>query len=77
MGAAILDWHAGADALDYADAKLYTIPPSDAEDARRYRWLRDTGDSTWMPLVYRPLFFDKQNVDAYIDDAMKGEDHES
>lgn len=24
-----------------------------ARDAARYRWLRDTGDSTWQPLIER------------------------
>ena len=39
----------------------------DAADARRYRWLRDHGDATWIPLAKR--FKASAELDAYIDAA--------
>ena len=44
----------------------------DVEDARRYRWLRDTGGATWMPLAKRHTFNCAlpDAVDEAIDIAM-------
>jgi hypothetical protein len=42
------------------------------EDAERYRWLRDVGDSTWFPMAKRPGC-NAQLIDAAIDAAKKGE----
>lgn len=45
----------------------------DAEDAKRYRWLRDIGNATWKPLGKR--YMDScalpHDVDAAIDGALK------
>jgi hypothetical protein len=39
-------------------------------DAKRYRWLRDTGDATWRPFAVREGYSAKQ-ADAAIDTAMR------
>jgi hypothetical protein len=38
-------------------------------DAGRYRWLRDIGNASWIPLVKRWQF--AHEADAVIDEAMK------
>ena len=64
-------WHKNtANAIAEIGAKvtpLYTNPLADAEDARRYRWLRDVGDATWTALIKRMPYY---NIDKAIDDAM-------
>lgn len=40
------------------------------KDAERYRWLRDTGDDTWMPLVNRDRYCTAASVDQAIDAAL-------
>lgn len=45
-----------------------------AQDATRYRWLRDVGDRTWLPLLARDKVKSRKQVDAAIDAAIaKGE----
>jgi hypothetical protein len=44
-------------------------------DAARYRWLRDIGDSTWVPLGKRKAQFTHE-IDAAIDAAIKETENE-
>lgn len=46
-------------------------PQDDARDAARYRWLRDNGDATWIPLAKR--YKASAELDRYIDAAMAKE----
>jgi ABC-type phosphate transport system auxiliary subunit len=41
------------------------------KDAGRYRWLRDVGDETWIPLGKRPNVRFTHEIDAAIDKARK------
>jgi hypothetical protein len=40
-------------------------------EAKRYRWLRDVGDATWVPMAKRPGVNFTHEIDAAIDKAMK------
>jgi hypothetical protein len=40
-------------------------------DAARYRWLRDIGDSTWIPMGKRPGISFTHQIDDSIDAAIK------
>lgn len=60
--------------------KLYTTPLAEAEDARRYRWLRS--HSVFANDSMRELWFDRsldrggmEELDKSIDAEMKGEGH--
>jgi len=41
------------------------------KDAERYRWLRDVGNDTWIPLGKRPGVSFTHETDAAIDAARK------
>ena len=59
--------------IDWAMVDWRDVPApasQDAEDAARYRWLRDVGDETWTPLRERPEFSEKA-----IDDARAKQEH--
>ena len=51
------------------------VPPvqagADAADAKRYRWLRDIGDATWIALGKRPGVNFTYEIDAAIDRALR------
>lgn len=58
---------------DAREAAGYAAGLVDAgKDAKRYRWLRDTGDASWRPFALREGY-SAADADAAIDAALRGE----
>lgn len=52
---------------------VYTVAlaaQEDKKDAKRYRWLRDIGDETWVPMGKRPGIKFSHEIDQAIDAAL-------
>lgn len=64
---------AGSEAAPWVVDAIKALEAENAElrrDAERYRWLRDTGDGTWVPMAKR-VPEGARGIDAAIDSAMK------